>query len=824
MVRFNFSVATRLFLACALLFSTACSSGSSSATYQKTVPIGVLAPLTGDLREKGEGIVAALDVGLPQVNRRLAAEDEDFRIRLVVKDTASDPATARTALSSLRSEGVRIVIGPVSSAECEELLPVADSLGMIMISPGSTASSLAIADDNLFRVTPDDSNQGQGTAALMWEKGFKAMVPLWRGDVWGDGLEKSIGNAFQGLGGAVLSGARFAPGSVDYTAQLDAVANQVADALATYGEGNVAVVLISYPTEAVPLLTGAATRPSLAKAGWFGSDGITLSSVVTASAEASAFAAQTKLLSPIFSREDVVLPLKRIVLNDRVLREKISMKLGHPAETTALGAWDALWLAARAYTDSGEEKDAAALKTALRAAAFDSVGLCGALSFNDAGDMQEGNYGYYGVKAKNAAYAWELRAAYQFELVPTPKIVDVTEPTLKGLDPPSEEVKIGALLSLTGGQSYAGRSVRSGLNAALEEINRYFSMYGYPVKLSLEIIDTGTDPERALSGFNTLADKGIKFIVGPLSSAECLRVLPPANTRGVVLVSPSSNAMQLAVPNDNLLRFVPSTAHEAAGIALLLHEQGIDSLAIMARDDIWGADLAEHVGQEFQATGGTVLDTVTYSTTAGSYTTELTRLSNALAGAATQNKALLVASFDEITEIIQQASAFSALATARWYGGDGSARNEKLAATSEAAAYAAARGFTCPVESFFSKHANQKNSIPKLVVMDDIEEAYGGTPHLHAYSGWDSLWIMAITLMDSEWSSNPTLLRQGVISASDSYIGMSNFMGLDDNGDRKYGDYAFYTLTGGNTGYQWDLFATYHFHPVLYLPPRLTYP
>jgi hypothetical protein len=53
---------------------------------------------------------------------------------------------------------------------------------------------------------------------------------------------------------------------------------------------------------------------------------------------------------------------------------------------------------------------------------------------------------------------------------------------------------------------------------------------------------------------------------------------------------------------------------------------------------------------------------------------------------------------------------------------------------------------------------------------------------------------------------------------------MSNFMGLDANGDRKYGDYAFFTRTQDSGAYLWNNTAAYHFHPALYLPPRMTYP
>lgn len=805
-----------------LLFQTACSSAPSNDL--PTVPVGVLVPLTGNLKSIGEGMQAALEVGLPQVNRRLSLEGQNFRIRTVVKDTASDPQTARAALAALRNEGVTMVIGPVSSAECEALLPDAAALGMILISPGSTATSLAIPDDNLFRLIPSDSSQGAGTAALMLKKGIKAVVPLWRGDVWGDDLKKSVSDAVLAGGGTVLGGARYNPAAANYSTELDEVAKQVSNALTSYGAGKVAVLMISYATESVDLLNGAANRAVLANAAWFGSDATTLSPLITASPAASAFAAQTNLLSPIFSREDAVLPLKGTVLIDRVLREKIAKKLGRAADTSAFGTWDALWLTARVYADSGESRDLATLKSKLVSATSGNVGLNGSLVLNAAGDMKKGNYGYYGIAANSTGYTWKLKAAYQYELLATPQIVDVTEPPLKGLNPPSAEVKIGALLSLTGSQAYTGQSIKAGLTTALADINHYLSWHGYPVTFSLDIVDTASDANRTLSAFNTLAERGVRFIVGPQTSAECQNVLAAANSRGIILVSPSSNAIQLAQPDDNLIRFVPSAVNEAKALALLLRGQGINSLAIMARDDIWGADLAQRTGEEFQALGGNVLASVTYPVTATNYSNELTTLSNAVRTGTAAHTAVLTASFDEITDIFLQAANFSPLATVKWYGGDGSAQNERLAANPTAAAYAASRNFTSPIEHVFISHSPQPNSIPKLIIRDDIREAYNGIPALYAYPAWDVLWIIATSLLDSEWSTNAAVLRDAVIKGSDNYIGMSNFMGLDANGDRKYGDYAFFTLTQGSGGYLWNLTATYHFHPALYLPPKITYP
>ena len=86
--------------------------------------------------------------------------------------------------------GIRIVLGPDSSAEVEAVKAYADENGILLISPSSTAISLAIPGDNVFRFVPDDTQQAETIATLMWEDGIRAVIPIWRGDTWGDDLAR----------------------------------------------------------------------------------------------------------------------------------------------------------------------------------------------------------------------------------------------------------------------------------------------------------------------------------------------------------------------------------------------------------------------------------------------------------------------------------------------------------------------------------------------------------------------------------------------------------------------------------------------------------
>jgi branched-chain amino acid transport system substrate-binding protein len=87
---------------------------------------------------------------------------------------------------------VRIVIGPATSAAVKAVKDFADENDVLLISHSSTAPSLAIAGDNLFRFVPEDRQQGEAIAKKMWNDGIPIVVPMWRNDIYGNELYKSM--------------------------------------------------------------------------------------------------------------------------------------------------------------------------------------------------------------------------------------------------------------------------------------------------------------------------------------------------------------------------------------------------------------------------------------------------------------------------------------------------------------------------------------------------------------------------------------------------------------------------------------------------------
>ena len=131
-----------------------------------------------------------------------------------MEDTRTDPAVAAEKLEAMAKSGIKIVIGPYSSAEVRQAKPYADANGVILISPLSTATS-GSADDNVLRFTPDDEAEGKAVAALAWADGIKVIIPVTRDDE-GKGLQAAMKATFEALGGTFAAGVTDPPTETDF--------------------------------------------------------------------------------------------------------------------------------------------------------------------------------------------------------------------------------------------------------------------------------------------------------------------------------------------------------------------------------------------------------------------------------------------------------------------------------------------------------------------------------------------------------------------------------------------------------------------------------
>jgi branched-chain amino acid transport system substrate-binding protein len=368
--------------------------------------IGVLASLTGSGNSLGQNTVAALQIATDQLDAEAKANQGGYRFHLFVRDTQQDPVKALAAIKDLDKRGVQIIVGPQTSAEVAMIKPFADAHNILVISQGSTASSLAIAGDNIFRFCPNDKREAAAIVALMQHDGIHAIVPLWRNDAGNNGLHDSVKAAFENIGGTVTSGFQYQPTTTDFSAATASVASQIQSLVTAGANPNSISIYLAAFDEAVGVFHSAAANSTLSSARWYGSDGVALSAALTGDASASAFAASAYYPNPTFGLDDALQNLWQPVAN------AIEARTGITPDAFALSAYDALFVVERALRVTGNLKNFASFKSAFVDAANAYTGVTGSTALDSAGDRLNADFDFWAVRLTNGNYGWARIGAY----------------------------------------------------------------------------------------------------------------------------------------------------------------------------------------------------------------------------------------------------------------------------------------------------------------------------------------------------------------------------------------------------------------------------
>ena len=387
----NFRFFFRILACCALAFFLAgrAAGGQSARLHsQRVFKVGVLATLTGSGSSLGIDTVAALQIAEEQLVADAISQHGGYRFKFFVRDTQHDPSKALQAIQDLDKRGVQIIIGPQTSSEVRMIKPYADAHNIIVISQGSTASSLSIVGDNIFRLCPDDTREAEAIVALMLHDGISNIVPLWRNDAGNNGLHDSVQTQFQMHGGTVASGFRYEPTTTDFSAAITSIASQVGP-----GGSAIAVYLAAFD-EVVDIFHAAQSNSTLLDTAWYGSDGVALSAALTGDAAAAAFAARPSVgyPNPTFGLPDSLQSEWQPISNE------IEARTGITPDAFALSTYDALFVIQRALEDVGDLKNFAAFKLAFVSEAGAYTGITGSMALNSAGDRANGDFDFWAVR------------------------------------------------------------------------------------------------------------------------------------------------------------------------------------------------------------------------------------------------------------------------------------------------------------------------------------------------------------------------------------------------------------------------------------------
>ncbi len=357
------------------------------------IKIGGIFPLTGDLSDLGKENRIATELGVADFNDHLAGLGEPWSIELVSEDSETSPAITLEKIRVLNAKGINIIIGPETSANVREVKDYADSNNMLLVSCCSTAPSLAIAGDSVYRLIPDDNNQGPALAKLLDHEGIEVMIPVYRNDVWGRGLSESTINSFEGRVGQVGEGIPYDPESPGFSAKTSLLAQEVQGHVDDRGPEKVAVLFLGFG-EIVEFMKSASGHDVLDDVRWFGP---------------AANAKERGLVDDPIGLEDIfatnvrfTTTLVAVSNSERYHRvnDHVSEAVDGIPSTYVHPSYDAPWIVGLAMLET-QSTDVDMIKRILPRIAENFDGATGGMEgiiLNDAGDRGQADYDIWGIR------------------------------------------------------------------------------------------------------------------------------------------------------------------------------------------------------------------------------------------------------------------------------------------------------------------------------------------------------------------------------------------------------------------------------------------
>lgn len=171
-------------------------------------------------------------------------------------------------------------------------------------------------------------------------------------------------------------------------------------------------------------------------------------------------------------------------------------------------------------------------------------------------------------------------------------------------------IHFGAVLPITGSSAVYGESVRKGVELAYEQIQARTDL-GHEIELT--VVDSESDPEKAAELAEQLYDQGVLAILGGVTTAEALAMVPKADAADRVLLSPTASSPDLTGISNNFFRVFFSDFREGTKMGTFAAESmDISSIVILAKEEPWATGVQEIFRDEFERHGGKVLEVLEF--------------------------------------------------------------------------------------------------------------------------------------------------------------------------------------------------------------------
>ena len=205
-------------------------------SHAKEIKIGLITPLSGDVKTFGESVRNSFLIAVEEANARGGVAG--MKITYSIQDDKNDATEAANVANLLvNQQRVKAIVGSVTSKTTIPVSDIIQAARIPTISPTATNPKVTVADgkrkDYMFRACFIDPFQGAVMAKFSREtlKGKSAAVLFDASNDYSKGIAEVFRDAFRKQGGRVAAFESYGKDDVDFSALLTKVKASGADVL-----------------------------------------------------------------------------------------------------------------------------------------------------------------------------------------------------------------------------------------------------------------------------------------------------------------------------------------------------------------------------------------------------------------------------------------------------------------------------------------------------------------------------------------------------------------------------------------------------------------
>lgn len=325
----------------------------------------------------------------------------------------------------------------------------------------------------------------------------------------------------------------------------------------------------------------------------------------------------------------------------------------------------------------------------------------------------------------------------------------------------AEEIKIGAILPLTGDAAVYGEKVKNGIELALKEIQS-------SLKLNLRIVfeDSRLEPASGVNALQKLIRiNKVPIVIGPISSGVVLSIAPIANSNQVVILSPYASNYRISEAGKYIFRIYPSDAIQGLIDAQLAIQLNLMKAAVFYINSDYGYGLKEVFEKNYKDLGGKVVLSEGFNTGETDFRIILNKIQSSKA-----DFIFLPANEKEMEIILLQKREMGI--------------NIPIISTDSFLPEPIIRNVGIAAEGVIFTTFYQYDSIISKKFEENFEKIYSEKPSLLEALGYDSIWVIA-KVVEMLIIERKPIISQMIIEKFNTlhYNGVTGDIAFDPKGD-----------------------------------------